>query len=106
MSHKQLLRQRIRQQTDEYLARGGHVRKVEPGASGADPADPRAHHQSSFSPRPAQERTPVNEVVAAIEARKQARKARARKSSRRQQPRRRLVYDDFGEPLRWEWVDN
>ncbi len=107
MSHKNILRQRIRQQMDEYLAQGGRVRKVEPGASGADLADPRQRRQHSFSPRVAEERTPVPHVIAAIEARKQAKRVRTRSTaSKTRKPRRRLVYDDFGEPLRWEWIDD
>lgn len=103
MSHKQLIRQRLRQKMDEYLARGGQVRKVEPGASGADQADPRVRRQHNFTQKLPEQRTPVNEVIAAIELRKQAKKVRARTS--RRQPRKRLIYDDFGEPLRWEWVN-
>jgi len=92
---------------DEYLAQGGHVRKVDPGATGEDPSDPGLRRQHSFTPRTAQARTPVPEVIAAIEARKQAKKHRPRsRSNIRRQPRRRLVYDDFGEPLRWEWVND
>jgi hypothetical protein len=45
-------------------------------------------------------------VVAAIEARKKHRKQAAAPKRASRQPKRRLVYDDFGEPLRWEWVDN
>ncbi|MCB1837319.1 MAG: hypothetical protein KDH99_06820 [Alcanivoracaceae bacterium] len=107
MDHKRYQSKRIRQQMDEYLARGGRVRTVPPGTSGADEANPRRVHQHSFTPKPPATRTPLPEVVAAIEARKKARKqAAAPKRTLRRQPRRRMVYDDFGEPLRWEWVDD
>lgn len=107
MDHKRYQSKRIRQQMDEYLARGGRVRTVPPGASGEDDSSPRRVHQRSFTPKPPATRTPLPEVVAAIEARKKARKQTATtKRTLRRQPRRRMVYDDFGEPLRWEWVDD
>ena len=106
MDHKRYQSKRIRQQMDEYLARGGRVRTVPPGTSGADEANPRRAHQQSFTPKPPTTRTPLPEVVAAIEARKRHRKQAAAPKRASRQPKRRLVYDDFGEPLRWEWVDN
>lgn len=111
MNHKHQQSERIRRQTEEYLARGGRVHEVPPGVSGRDqPDDGLPFRNPVFLPRttPAV-RTPVPEVVAAIEARKQARKSSAQQGARRRssraQPRRKLVYDDFGEPLRWEWVN-
>lgn len=107
MDHKRYQSKRIRQQMDEFLARGGRVRTVPPGASGDDESDSRRAHQRSFTPKPPATRTPLPDVVAAIEARKKLRKqAVAPKRALRRQPRRRMVYDDFGEPLRWEWVDD
>lgn len=106
MSHKDLQRERIRQQTAEFLARGGRIRRVPSGTTGMDP-DKRRPASSMFSGE-RQSRTEIPEVVAAIEARKMSMRKRHRTSSRRRkpQPTRRLVYDDFGEPLRWEWVND
>ncbi|MFN3712665.1 MAG: hypothetical protein ACK4SX_03280 [Alcanivoracaceae bacterium] len=106
MSHsvyKDQLREKLRRQTEEFIARGGHIERVAPGVSGRGDAlrPPPATHFSN-GPRPT--RTPVPEVVAAIELRRQQ-KSLKRKISGRARPRRKLVYDDFGEPLRWEWVD-
>tara|TARA_R110002073_G_scaffold293075_1_gene458476 strand:- start:15239 stop:15610 length:372 start_codon:yes stop_codon:yes gene_type:complete len=105
VSQKKLQRQRIRQQTEEFLARGGHVSTVDPGASGQGDPNARRLHQQSFTPSGTTERTPVPEVVAAIEARKQAKRLRHTPKPKRNPLRRKLIYDDFGEPLRWEWVD-
>lgn len=105
MSQKELHRKRIRQQTEEFLARGGSVSSVEPGVSGRGDGNIHRAHQQTFTPSGTSERTPVPEVVAAIESRKQAKRARHTAKSPRRQPRRKLIYDDFGEPLRWEWVD-
>lgn len=112
VSHKQHLSQRIREQTEQYLARGGRVHHVPPGVSGRDnPGDGVPFRNPVFLPRASEQtRTPVPEVVAAIEARKLARKAASQRSrgrrTARHQPRRKLIYDDFGEPLRWEWIND
>ena len=106
MNHKELQRERIRRQTQEYLARGGRIHRVPTGTSGEDPA--RRRPASSVFSGQRQSRTEVPEVIASIEARKQALKGRRKSTGRRtkQAPRRRLVYDDFGEPLRWEWIND
>jgi SutA-like transcriptional regulator len=106
VSQKKLQRQRIRQQTEEFLARGGQVSNVNPGVSGQGDPNARRLHQQSFTPSGTSERTPVPEVVAAIEARKQAKRLRHAAKPKLRQPKRKLIYDDFGEPLRWEWVDS
>ena len=104
MSHKDRQRERIRRQTDEFLARGGRISRVSPGTSGEDARSIRAAAMNVQGSR--SERTYVPEVIAAIESRKQAMKKKTRVQQKtRRGPRRKLVYDDFGEPLRWEWVD-
>jgi hypothetical protein len=36
----------------------------------------------------------------------QRRKAQTEvKKPKKRQPKKKMIYDDFGEPLRWEWVD-
>ena len=52
-------------------------------------------------------RTLVPEVVAAIEERRKALLKRTPKGRRQRspQPRRKVIYDDFGEPLRKVWID-
>lgn len=107
MSHsvyKDQLREKLRRQTEDYIARGGHIDRVGPGVSGRGDAlrPPPATHFSS-GPRPS--RTPVPEVIAAVELRRQAKTLKRKAGGRTNKPRRTLVYDDFGEPLRWEWKD-
>lgn len=53
-------------------------------------------------PRP---RTPALEVLATIDARRKHRHKPATKASPRRQPRKKIIYDDFGEPLREVWED-
>ncbi len=57
---------------------------------------------------PRAERTLVPEVVAAIEKRRQSLRKRTPepRRSRLPRPRRKTIYDDFGEPLRRVWVED
>ena len=96
------IRDEIEQQVRDFLERGGRIREVEPGVSGY--ADGEAARSGQFVERPKSSRTPVNDVVASIEARKRPKPSSTTKplSSK---PKKKLLYDDFGEPLRWVWVD-
>jgi hypothetical protein len=102
--YKDQQRERLRRQIEEFLARGGHIDSVAPGVSGRDDnlRPPPATH---FSQGPRPSRTPVPEVVAAIELRRQRNSIKRKAAGRASKPKRRLIYDDFGEPLRWEWID-
>ncbi len=78
------------------------------GVSGKDPGEPPLFLNRRLFLEPRASRTLVPEVVAAIEARRKERlkRAPARKRSRLPQPRRKVIYDDFGEPLRRVWIDD
>jgi hypothetical protein len=102
------LRAQLEQQTTSYLDRGGEVSEVPRGTSGTDPLHPtRAFQGSGLFTEPRSKRTFVPEVVAAIEGRRKDRlKSRAvQKRTRLPQLRRKVLYDDFGEPIRKVWVD-
>ena len=100
---KNSLRRELRKKTEEFLGKGGKIKKCQQGETG-EPADqPRA--KSVFvSPSPIKNRTYVNDVVAKIDERK-------RKGSKKtptkvaKRPKKKIIYDDFGEPLREVWVD-
>ncbi len=98
--NKAQLRAELEEQMQQYLQQGGAVSEVPRGISG------HIGNHNPFSQRgdspPAQSRTPVDEVVQALEARKNAKAAAAKKHRR---PRKKLLKDDFGEPLRWVWTD-
>lgn len=102
------LRAELERETERFLKHGGQVESVPQGLSGKDPMDPPLFLNRRLFVEPRTPRTLVPEVVAAIEARRQARLKRtpARKRSRLPQPRRKVIYDDFGEPLRKVWVDD
>jgi hypothetical protein len=96
-------RAEIEEQVREYLRRGGAVEEVARGISGRDGVRTPLGNFHAFAPRQKEERTYVPEVVAAIEARR--RKPKEKAGRKRPRVVRRAVYDDFGEPIRWEWVE-
>jgi hypothetical protein len=75
-------RDEIQRQTQKFLKHGQQVKEIPKGVSSRDEAAgplPKTswHMEKSDSKRPAQPK----------------------------KPKRKLIYDDFGEPLRWVWVD-
>ncbi len=101
------IRDQLHRETERFLKRGGEVQEIPQGKSGKDPGDPPLFLNRSLFVEPKTPRTLVPEVVAAIEARRKS-KARPKvpRKGRLQQPRRKVIYDDFGEPLRKIWVDD
>lgn len=92
---KAQIRNELQEQIDQYLNSGGAVQAIPRGLSG------RADNQNPFSQysidKPAQPRTPLTHVVKTMEERKQP------KPPLKKRPKKRLITDDFGEPLRWVW---
>ena len=90
------------QQVEEFLTRGGKVNEVPRGLSGRPyAASPLI---SIFEGTNQEDRTPLPEVVAAIESRKKPNQALNK--LRKVRPRKKVILDDFGQPLRWEWVED
>jgi hypothetical protein len=103
-SSKKSIRGDIQRKTEEFLSRGGEIKKHERGATG-EPADkPRA--KSVFvSNQPRQTRTYINDVVSAIDNRKKKPAKSAPKPAAKRR-RKKVIYDDFGEPLREVWTED
>ncbi|PLW82693.1 hypothetical protein CWI75_08915 [Kineobactrum sediminis] len=102
------LRAALEQETKQFLNTGGTVDAVPLGTSGKDPLAAPLHLTQRLFLEPRAERTPVPEVVATIEARRRALRKRSARQTRtvRSQPKRKTIYDDFGEPLRKIWVED
>tara|TARA_R110001599_G_scaffold353231_1_gene590991 strand:+ start:68681 stop:69040 length:360 start_codon:yes stop_codon:yes gene_type:complete len=100
-------RARLLREMEGFLNGGGEVESVPTGVSGKDPGDPPLFLNRRLFLEPPLPRTPIPEVVAAIEARRRLKPRRGpvRSTSRLPKPRRKTIYDDFGEPLRKVWVD-
>lgn len=101
------LRAALEHETQRFLKTGGEVEAVPQGISGKDPLAAPLYLTRRLFLEPRAERTLVPEVVAAIEQRRKSMLKRnpGPKRSRRPQPRRKTLYDDFGEPLRRVWVE-
>ena len=100
---KAQIRRELEQAMRHFINSGGEVEQVAPGVSHWQPGDRPPPSQVLFNqPRP--ERTPLNDVVAALDARRNARGRRSQpRRGRKPPPRQRTIYDDFGEPLRRVW---
>lgn len=94
------IRAEIENQISDYLLEGGHVEDCPRGQSGREAA----LHPFKVQPndKPAEPRTPVGEAIAAIESRKHSAPAKKQRPSK---PKKILIKDDFGQPLRWVWED-
>lgn len=99
---KKELRKELDQQIEAFLNQGGEVESVEKGQSRYHGSIPPAFNHS-FS-GPPQKRTLVNEVVENLDARKKAKKTVQK--TKNKEAKRVLIYDDFGEPLRWVWKED
>ncbi|TFH67427.1 hypothetical protein E3W66_08015 [Gammaproteobacteria bacterium LSUCC0057] len=101
---KRQLREQLRRQTESYLSRGGEIKTVSPGQSGLTDFSAGRSHSELFVAAPRQPRTYLNEAVAALQQRKlSAKSSKPAKPTTR--PRKKIIYDDFGEPLREVWVE-
>ena len=96
------IRRELEQQISDYISKGGEVDQVERGLSGrVNPTE--ALKPAAFNDQSKTERTYLPDVVATLDARKKPQKPAPKRPSR---PRKKMIYDDFGEPLRWEWVED
>lgn len=103
---KEELRRELELATNSFLHDGGSVTEVPTGTSAWEPGTRPPPSRPLFT-QPPTERTPLDDVVAALDSRRAEK--RTRKSVRRTRkpsPRRRIIYDDFGEPLRKIWSDD
>jgi hypothetical protein len=94
------LHQELEEQVRQYLDSGGQVNEVPRGISGR--MDANGPLVVLFEGNSHEDRTPLPDVVAAIEARK---KPASPTKPKRSKPRKKVILDDFGQPLRWEWVE-
>lgn len=99
------VREQLRLEVERFLQQGGQVEDIPPGVSGRDAGDPPLFLNRRLFIEPREPRTEIPEVLAALDARRKPRRGPVRKRSRLPQPRRKVIYDDFGEPLRKVWVE-
>ncbi len=96
------LRRELQNATEQYLRDGGKVKEIPRGCSAYQNNQRPAVLDSGFFAKPRQPRTPVTEVIAALEARRHNKPSSAK--PRKKTPRSKVIYDDFGEPIRQVWL--
>lgn len=103
--HKRPTKREIRQQMDneveQYLGKGGAVREFERGESGL--LNGKIDERSTGFEKGKQERTPLIDVLNTVDERKKASNNVTPVQNKR--PRKKIIYDDFGEPVREIWID-
>jgi len=103
-SSKNSLRRELRRKTEEFLSDGGEIKQYDPGETG-EPADKPRTRSVYVSPSPLKTRTYVNDVVTSLDSRKKKSAASPPKKPIKR-PKKKIIYDDFGEPIREVWVDS
>jgi hypothetical protein len=93
----------LEKQIQAFVASGGNINQIERGQSGFSHEKPWINPFKSGETAKAPSRTPVPDVVAAIEARKSSKKAKPKRNTK---PKKKWILDDFGEPVRWVWSDD
>lgn len=100
------IRAELMKDLEAFVEKGGKVQDIERGISGRIDPSKSLTANAPFAPK--QERTAIDDVVKGLDQRKQDQKDKGRNSSktrRRSGPRKKLLRDDFGEPIRWVWED-
>jgi hypothetical protein len=101
---KHELRRQLLDEIDSFLAQGGEIEHVETGESAYSPGQ-RPPSTPLFN-EPKTSRTPVDDVVAALDQRREAQRNPPKPSRKSpQKPTREIIYDDFGEPMRVVWKE-
>ncbi len=93
-------RDEILRDINRYLSDGGAVKDIPNGVSGREDNTNLFSQSTHFEPK--KERTPVTDVIKEMEARKKGKREAAAKKTG---PRKKLITDDFGEPVRWVWEE-
>lgn len=97
-------RYEIEKQMKDFLNKGKHVNEIARGRSSRDGAENPLLAETWQMDASKGAWTYLPEVVDTLEKRRQQKTAKP-VAAKAKRPRKRLIYDDFGEPLRWVWVD-
>ncbi len=98
---KREIRQQMQNEVEQYLHQGGEVREFQRGESGL--INGKFDDRSTGFEQSKQQRTPLTDELKAVDERKKPGVTRSPVKSRR--PQKKIIYDDFGEPIREIWVD-
>jgi len=96
---KSEIRASLDNQVEEFLNKGGEIAKFDAGDSSL--IDGKYNRNQFVYGVPKQERTPVSDTLNVIDQRKSQKAAPSKRTKRV----RKVILDDFGEPLREVWVE-
>lgn len=102
---KRQMREELEQAVQDYLKEGGAVKQVARGESAL--VNGRYEEKLAFE-KPKEERTPVTEAMNNIDQKRASfrnKPTRSSSTSIKRRPKKKVIYDDFGEPLRVIWED-
>lgn len=94
------LRKQLQTDVASYVKKGGEIDQVPKGVSGRDANTPIL---APLFDTPKTERTYVNDVVANVDARRKGNKSPNQPLPGKKKPVPKIIYDDFGEPVRKVW---
>jgi uncharacterized phage infection (PIP) family protein YhgE len=97
---KKDVREEMEREISQYLTGGGAIDEIQQGISGRE-NNSNLNQTIPFVEGEKQTRTPLNEEVRSLDERKNKKKTAA--SSPLCRPKKRIIYDDFGEPVREIW---
>tara|TARA_B110000438_G_C15614254_1_gene563605 strand:- start:423 stop:737 length:315 start_codon:yes stop_codon:yes gene_type:complete len=98
---KREIRQQMNSEVDKFLNQGGEVHEFQRGESGL--INGKIDDRSSGFEQGKQQRTPLVEELKAVDERKKPANSTLPVKSNR--PRKKIIYDDFGEPVREVWIE-
>jgi hypothetical protein len=98
---KREIRQQMQQEIEQYLDQGGQVHEYQRGESGL--INGRLDDRSTGFEQGKQTRTSLTEVLNTVDQRKKS--GNAPIITKPSRPKKKIIYDDFGEPIREVWVE-
>lgn len=98
---KREIRQQMQQEIEHYLDQGGQVHEFQRGESGL--INGKLDDRSTGFEQGKQTRTSLTEVLNTVDQRKKS--GNAPLISKPSRPKKKIIYDDFGEPIREVWVE-
>jgi hypothetical protein len=96
-------RQQLESKIEEFIQQGGEIKTVESGATGLE--DGNYNRNGFVFGYPKEERTPATQELAAIDARRRSKTVTPPSHTFSRKPKKKIIYDDFGEPIREVWVE-
>ena len=96
---KKTLRRELEDEINQFLKSGGEIKHIDKGISGKEIGANLNGKNITFDSSGQQTRTPLTDEIKALDERKNK---KPEKPSEKK-PTKKIIYDDFGEPLREIW---